>query len=108
MNIGELNKRLVIQTLTTTQDSSGSQTESYADTETVWGAIWPDSGKEYIAQSQITGELTGTIRIRYRTGMTIKRRFKFGSRIFDIQNIINPGENNKWLDCRYIERFSDA
>lgn len=108
MNIGQMNKRITIQTVTTTQDSYGSQSESWADTVTVWGAIWPLSGKEIVNAGQVEADFNVRIRIRYRSSVTVKNRIKYGSRYFNIKEVINLNEKNQWLELMCEERLSDA
>ncbi len=104
MNIGKMNKRITIQTATDAQDSFNSATETWADTVTLWGNINPLSGKEYNANAQTESETTHVITVRYKSGITTKNRIKYGSRYFDIENVININESNQWLEMMCTER----
>ena len=49
------------------------------------------------------GEGEYEIRIRYYSGVTPKWRVKWGSRIYDIESVINPDEKNVMLDLMCVE-----
>lgn len=71
-------------------DTSGQQLISWTDVATVWANIKPSSGRELIAAGAINAEVTHTIVIRYRPGITAAMRALYGSRIFDIAAVIEP------------------
>ena len=48
MRAGELRHRIDIKVPTTTRDSVGSEVVSWTTLRTVWAAIWPLRGKEYL------------------------------------------------------------
>ena len=98
MLIGDLNKRITIQSKTRVSDSMGGFTETYSDHATVFAAIWPVSAKEMVQANSTTMEVTHKIRIRYRGVLRSSWRIKFGNRYFAIVGMVNPGERNEWLD----------
>ena len=98
MLIGELNKRITIQSKTMASDSMGGYTETYSDHATVWAAIWPVSAKEMVQANSTTMVVTHKIRIRYRGSLRSSWRIKFGNRYFAIVGMSNPNEKNEYLD----------
>ena len=104
MNIGKLNKRITIQSKTSTDDEMGGFVDTWADLQIVWAAIWPVSAAELIRSMQATMEVTHRIRIRYpRFELKPSYRIKFkdtvqGDRYFNIVSIVNPNERQEWLD----------
>lgn len=94
MRSGTLRHRIEIQGESVTRDSYGGETKSWTTSATVWASINPLSGRERLAAQQVNAETTHKITMRYHSGLTPENRIKFGSRIFDIEEILNTGENN--------------
>ena len=104
MLIGKLNKRITLQSKTTTRDAMGGMVETWTDVATIWAAVWPTSAKTKIQAESTTMIATHRIRIRYRTSIDSTYRVKFKTRYFSIDSITNPNEHNEWLDliCREV------
>ena len=98
MRAGTLRHRIVLQVAGEGPDGIGGVTTTWTTFKTVWAAIWPLKGAEYIASMQVTSEITHKIRIRYLSGLTPKHRIKWGSRYFDIEAVINPDERNIYFE----------
>lgn len=100
MQAGKLRHRVTIQRLVTgspTQNAGGEPDASWADVATVYASIEPLRGRELLVAQQINSEVTGTIRVRYRAGLTSADRIKFGTRYYDVLGITNPEERNREL-----------
>lgn len=95
MDIGSLRHRITIEEATETLTSIGEVTQTWATFATVWAKVEPLNGREYWQSAQINSEITGKITIRYLEDITTKMRIKFGSRIFNIEAILNSEEKNK-------------
>lgn len=93
MRAGQLRHRLEIQTKSGTQDTYGQPAEDWTTQATVWGSVEPLLGRERFTAQQTQAEVTHRIRIRHRD-LTAKSRIKFGSRYFEIIEILNPKERN--------------
>ena len=106
MRAGVLRHRITIQEKVQTSDGMGGYTESWQDLYSLWAAIWPVSGREYIASGRKEGEVTHRIHIRYRDGILPSHRVKYGSRIFDIRAVLNHEESNKYIDLMCIEKVA--
>lgn len=92
MNIGELDKRIKIEQATETRSGTGAVIKSWATFLTAWAGIDPPKGREFFAAGQIQAEVTVRVRIRYRAGVTPQMRVLFGTRVFDINSVIDPDE----------------
>ena len=77
MNIGKLNKRLILQSPTETRDDHGGYDETWTDEATVWGAIEPLRGQELTNAQQVNPLATVKIRIRPYSGLTSKWRIQW-------------------------------
>lgn len=94
MKIGRLRHKIIIEKPTETTSDTGDVIQSWAEFATIWAEVTPLRGREYWASKQTTSEITGKIRIRYLDSITPKMRVKFGSRIFNIEAVLNPNEKN--------------
>lgn len=99
-NLADLNKRISIQRPTKTADGMGGFTSAWTNmTATpLWASIWPVSAREIVKDKQTMGEITHRIRIRFKRGVTTECRVQYKNRYFNIVGVVNPGEDNEWLD----------
>ena len=96
MNIGKLKHRLALQAETQTQGATGEVTSTYATASTVWGSLRPLSGREMEQASQISEEITYRAEIRFYSGLTTEYRISHDSRTFEIANIMNYDELDRY------------
>ncbi len=101
LRIGELRHRLGIQAERATSDGGGGLTDPWADpvtVATVWGKVEPLTGGERLHAAQIQDRLSHRIVIRHRGGITAAMRIIFGTRVFNIRAVIDPGERGRFLE----------
>ncbi|NFD29662.1 head-tail adaptor protein [Clostridium botulinum] len=118
VNIGDLNKRIVIQKYTTTQNENGFDIEKWIDYKTVWASMNNLWGKEFYAAKSTNSENTIEFIVRYSKDLekintkeyrikTIKdknaTKEKDKYRYFDITFIDNIKYENKWLKIKAVE-----
>lgn len=89
LRAGELDRRITLQQRSTSRDSGGMQVNTWADVATVWAKIQPASGREMLTSGALMSEVTHTITIRYRTGVTTAMRALYGSTILDIKAVVD-------------------
>ena len=106
---GALINRVVLQQLAAgspQQDAGGAPDESWADITNgeVYAAIAPLKGREFMQAQQISNEITGTIRIRYRDDLTVTSRMRVkwaqagrAVRYFEILAVVDPDEAHREL-----------
>jgi SPP1 family predicted phage head-tail adaptor len=97
MNAGSLRKRLIIQASTDTQSASGAYTKTWATLATVWANVVQTSGMTEDSGGSVHADKTYTVTIRYYSGVTPKNRLLWGSRILNIDSVINLEEKNHWM-----------
>jgi SPP1 family predicted phage head-tail adaptor len=101
LSAGRLDKRVTIQNRGETPGAGGTQTIAYTDYLTVWAAIEQGAGREFMAAQQLQPELSHTITIRYRTGISDKQRIKYivggVTRTFAIHSVVDPLERHEQL-----------
>jgi SPP1 family predicted phage head-tail adaptor len=92
MQTGRLRERVTIQQQSVTRDSSGEQLISWPDVATVWARVTPGGSSERFLASagQRVAEVTHTIHLRYRAGITPKMRIVWETRILEIISVVDP------------------
>ena len=89
MNPGELDQRVTFRRQTSQQDELGQLINTWVTLGTVWAAVEPQAGREFVAAGAAQSELTTKIRIRYRPGVTTGDRVLHDGRVYDIQSVID-------------------
>ena len=98
---GQLKFQITIQQQTATQ-LYGEPTLSWSTFAICKASIEPISGREYFAAKQIISEQLFRFTIRYISGITAKMRISYNSTHYDIQDVIDIGNNHKEIQmiCR--------
>lgn len=103
-SIAAMRQRLALEEATAVADGAGGSVVSWVLVADVWAAIHPRSGLERVIAGGIEGRVTHEITIRHRAGVAPQRRFRLGTRIFDIKAVIDPEEAHRFLICLVEER----
>jgi len=85
MRAGRLDRRIIIQENTPTQNGVGSEVDSWSDLYVVWAEVIPVRGTERYAGSQDAAVIEEKFKIRYLKGITPKNRILYNGRIYDIK-----------------------
>jgi SPP1 family predicted phage head-tail adaptor len=102
LSASDLPHRVRIQTPSSyASDGGGGQRVTWADLATVWAAITPGAGREFMAAQQLQPDLTHSVTIRYRIGVTPKQRLlcKTGGRTrsFTVHSVVDVDEAHEQL-----------
>lgn len=87
MEAGKLRHRVVIQYATVAQDAYGEPVKTWATLATVWGAVEPLIGREYLAAQQLQSAIPVRVRIRYRNDVTPLMRVSWDGNLYDIESV---------------------
>ncbi len=102
MQAGKLRHRLVFQTKTDSQTSSGASVETWADSFSVYGAFEPVGGREFPVNQKRIAETTARFRVRYRPGVDVdSTRIVHNSQTWNILAVLP-------VDGRNIELLIEA
>ena len=77
--IGDLNRRLVLQAPVETDDGAGGVIRSYAAVTTLWAQVAPLSAGADIAADSLGGAVRASIVIRYRDDVTTRHQLVDGA-----------------------------
>lgn len=101
---GTFRFRMTIQTVSQSPDGQGGFTESWVDGSDVWASLEPLKGWERMQAMQMQTPVTHKIVMRYRTDIDTSARLKYGTRIFNIKEMLNIQENNRFLQIKALEQ----
>lgn len=96
-SIGRMRHRVTIQKPTATTDTGGGSSISWGLLKEVFADIQPQTGRSMFQHGQEKEKVTHKLVMRYRADIGTNYRIKFGTRIFNIQSIINEDERKRWL-----------
>lgn len=97
MAIGTLDRRVVLQTFSASQDEYGQDVNTWTTIATVWAWVRYKSGGESVYSNKETATADCIFTIRYRSGITEKHRIVYGGVNYDILHIAETGRR-KFLD----------
>lgn len=105
MRIGTLDRRVEIQRdAGTTQNAANEEIEDWRKVATVWASIVPLSGTERIVAEQTQADVTHTVTLRYRAGVTPKMRIIYGERRLEILSVVEGLKRRRELilNCKEL------
>ena len=89
MNPGDLDQRVTLERFTSEQMDDGQMVDTWAPLATVWAAVEPQAGREFVAAGAMQAELTTKVRIRYRPGITSADRVTHDGKTYNIASVID-------------------
>lgn len=109
MRAGRLKDRVTIQNYTVTKDAIGGENKTWAAYATRNCSIEPLNGKEFFAAQGESTEVSVRIRFRREPGLLNTKRRLIDNRvspqvIYDIQSVINPGNEHRELIAMCVVR----
>ena len=97
MKAGDLRERVTIQAKTVTFNAYNEPIETWSDLVSVCAAFPDQNGKEMRAAQKLYSSVTAVIVIRYRSDITVLHRVLHGSRVYEIQAVIDENMRHHWL-----------
>lgn len=105
-SIGRLRYKVALQKATDTADGGGGRSQVFNTIATLFADIRPKGGDETDRQGKVQPKTTYTIIIRHRDDISTDYRISYDSRIFQIQNILNIDERDRFLELAVSEGVS--
>lgn len=90
MRAGDLRHRVTIQAKQATRDAYGAEVVTWGDVATVWAAVEPLAGREFLQAQQVQEAVTTRIRVRYRgdVAYTPEMRASWDGHLYNILSVI--------------------
>ncbi len=95
MRAGPLRARITIEAPVETQARDGSMTTAWETFAIPWASVEPLIGREYFAREREQASVSHKIRMRHIPGITHKMRVAWGTRLFEIESVLNVGERDQ-------------
>ncbi len=90
---GKIRHRVTIRQPSNTA-TDGYESDTYSDLATVWMSIEPLKGRELLeARAQLSSQ-SFRLRMRYRSGITVRHQLLWNSETYRIESISNPEGRN--------------
>ena len=99
----QMNSLVTFQTKTITGKGI-DRTEAWADSFKEWVFIRPISASEIIKSSREQMTTSHRIKMNYRTGIKAAMRILSGSRVFEIESVINIDEADRVIEILATEK----
>jgi SPP1 family predicted phage head-tail adaptor len=106
INPAELRHQVQIQQQTSTQTATGAPSATWATILTTMAKISTASSREVYRASQFTAQVSHVITIRWPGASVVIQggmQVLFGARIFKLQTVENPQEQNRLLLLHCLE-----
>jgi SPP1 family predicted phage head-tail adaptor len=100
---GQLTARLELEARVEAPDGQGGVTFGHVAESGHWARIEPVAADLIELGHALRQEATHRIWIRAADGVIAGKRFRKGSRIFDILTVSDPDESGRYLVCRVRE-----
>ena len=97
--IGQLIHQVALLAPVSTPDGSGGAAIAYALEAEVWADIRTNAGQSRLTADRFSGNLTHSIWIRWRPGLTPDHRFRHGHRTFLIRSVLDHDGRHRFLEC---------
>ena len=97
MQAGRLNSVIEIQQLTAGQDALGQPVQTWTAVATVRADVRDLSGREFFSAQAAQSGVTAKIRIRYRADVTAAMRAVAGTKIYNIQAVLDTSGKKREL-----------
>jgi SPP1 family predicted phage head-tail adaptor len=108
MKAGSLRHRVQIQTFSEARDADGGITPTWTTAATRWASVEPLRGNEFFNASQVKGNVTHRVVMRYYAGLTPTDRIVHDSRNLNIVAVLNPDERNIMTEVLATEQVTGA
>jgi SPP1 family predicted phage head-tail adaptor len=89
---------VAVQRAVETQNEYGEASVSWNLVATVWAAVEPLRGREYLQADQVQAAVDTRIRMRYLDGVVPKMRVVWDGHTYDIESVINPATRGRELE----------
>lgn len=102
---GQLDRRITIQSFTTTTDAFGEVVKSFTTLANVWAKVHEKSGKEGEDGQQIVASRVVEFYIRYRSDINEQMRIQYNNETYKIEAILSADARKAFQ--KIVTRFSD-
>lgn len=96
--IGDLRERVAIQEEGIADDSGGGGPLTWTAVATVWGKVWPISGREIELANGQASMVSTLIVVRYRSDVAAGMRCVVNGKAYNIRTVVDPQSRREWIE----------
>ena len=101
--VGSMRFRVRVESVTNTRGADGAAAKSWTERCLCWCDIFPISSSESLDGSQVMGEATHAVRMRYNSEILLSDRIVYGARVFYIISIVDVNSRGRYLSLTVKE-----
>ncbi len=101
--IGDLNRRIVLQQPVETEDGGGGKTVAWQDVAEVWAQVEPISSQERLFAGQTMAEVTHRVRLRFRSDVRSSWRIRDGEDHYSLNSVLDLAGARRFLELLCLE-----
>jgi SPP1 family predicted phage head-tail adaptor len=101
---GKLNRRLVLEEPVLMPDGAGGIIRTYQALTTLWAAVVPVAASETVMADGATIMVTHRITIRGGPEVTLRHRFRWGARVFQVAALRDRDGDGRFVEIAAEER----
>ena len=106
-SMGRRSRRVELQSASEVASETGQVTKTWTTIRTVWGQIAPISGREVFTAHQVSADVTHRVYLDFHEAddVTAEWRLKHGTRIFEIEAVLNVEERDRKIEvwCKEVK-----
>ncbi len=95
-DVGKMRQRIEFKRLVLVSDEIGGSTSTYETYHVTWSEIKPASSSQVWQAQQLSLRVSHSIKCRFFTGIKISDRIEYNGRSFEVQEIINVEERDRF------------
>lgn len=103
INIGKMNKRILIMIPEEGRDEMGQDTFSYVKGKSIWATVKSVRGGEYYEAMKRHPEVSYIIYVRYRTDIHPDTILSYNGRLLEVKYVSDIEEERKMLEIQCTE-----
>ena len=103
MRAGKLIHRIDIQEPIESKGAMGGATKTWASFHECWADVRELSGRELNQSDQVASKVIATCFIRYKANIDSSMRLVHGSKVYQIESLINKDGKNKMIEMPLYE-----
>ena len=103
MDIGKLNRRIVVQIFSVEVNANGFEVEGWYPYKTIWASVTNLHGREFFQAQAVQAEKTVKFSIRYMKDLTTNMRILFEDKPYNITFIDNIKYGNTFMEIQALE-----
>src|SRR5512139_3604851 len=97
MRAGLMRERITLKYKAVAQNGFGEEIITWTPLATVWAAVEPLQGREFLEGQSLDAEVSTRVRLRFRSGVVPEMRAIHETHTYEVKSVINSFERKREL-----------